>query len=90
MSDAPRIYELGDVELLSGQVLRNARLAYQTHGQLSANGDNVIVLPTFFTGTHQRNQGFFGPGRAIDPDRHFIICPNLFGKIGRASCRERV
>lgn len=70
---------LGDVTLLSGDVLRDARLAYQTYGTLSAARDNVVVLPTFYTGTHRRNEGFFGPGRAIDPARHFIVCPNLFG-----------
>lgn len=73
------IFELGDVPLLSGEVLRDAKLAYRTYGEMSAKGDNVIVLPTFYTGTHRRNEGFFGPGRAIDPDRHFIVCPNLFG-----------
>jgi homoserine O-acetyltransferase len=72
-------YELGDVELLSGEILQNAKLAYKTYGCISAKGDNVIVLPTFYTGTHQRNEGFFGTGRAIDPEKHFIICPNLMG-----------
>ncbi|WP_272009907.1 alpha/beta fold hydrolase [Roseovarius sp. ZX-A-9] len=70
---------LGDVTLLSGEVLHDARLAYKTYGTMTAARDNVVVLPTFYTGTHERNEGFFGPGRAIDPARHFIVCPNLFG-----------
>lgn len=78
------ILELGDLPLLSGEVLKDARLAYQTYGTLSPARDNVIVLPTFYTGTNTRNEGFFGPGRAIDPARHFIISPNLFGN-GRSS-----
>ncbi|MEE9586896.1 MAG: alpha/beta fold hydrolase [Hyphomicrobiaceae bacterium] len=73
------IFELGDVELLSGEQLTDARLAYQTYGTLSGNGDNVVLLPTFYTGTHRRNEGFFGPGRAIDPARHFVVSVNLFG-----------
>ncbi len=77
-------YELGDLPLLSGEVLKDAKIAYQTYGSLSATGDNVIILPTFYTGTNTRNEGFFGPGRAIDPARHFIISPNLFGN-GRSS-----
>jgi homoserine O-acetyltransferase len=36
-------------------------------------------LPTFYTGSHQRNEGFFGKGRAIDPDKHFIVSINMFG-----------
>lgn len=78
------IYELGDFPLLSGEVLKDAKLAYQTYGTMSAARDNVIVLPTFYTGTNSRNEGFFGPGRAIDPSRHFIVSPNLFGN-GRSS-----
>ncbi|MBE1281724.1 MAG: alpha/beta fold hydrolase [Rhodobacteraceae bacterium] len=73
------IFELGDHPLLGGGVLRNARLAYKTYGALSAKGDNVIVMPTFYTGSHGRNEGFFGPGRALDPARHFIVSVNLFG-----------
>lgn len=73
------IFELGDVELLSGETLLDAKLAYQTYGELSPQRNNVVVLPTFYTGTHFRNEGFFGRGRALDPDKHFIISPNLFG-----------
>ena len=79
-----RILELGEFPLLSGETLKDGKLAYQTHGTLSPARDNVIVLPTFYTGTNTRNEGFFGPGRAIDPARHFVVCPNLFGN-GRSS-----
>ena len=54
------IYELGDVALLQGGVLSDAQLAYKTYGTLNSAGDNVILLPTFYTGTHERNEGFFG------------------------------
>lgn len=74
-----RTYALGDVRLQSGETLRNARLAYATYGTLNAAGDNVVLLPTFYTGTHLRNEPLFGPGRAIDPARHFIVSINLFG-----------
>ncbi len=72
-------YELGDITLQSGEVLKQAQLAYQVYGELNASGDNVVVLPTFYTGTHVRNEGFFGEGRAIDPGHHFIVSINLFG-----------
>jgi len=72
-------FELGDVTLLSGEVLSSAFLAYKTYGTLDANKSNVVVLPTFYTGSHQRNEGFFGPGRAIDPDKHFVVSIDMFG-----------
>ncbi len=73
------VFRLGDVELQSGEVLRDARLAYKTYGSLNAARDNVVVIPTFYTGTHVRNESFFGAGRAVDPARHFIVSVNLFG-----------
>ena len=79
-----QVLELGDFPLLSGEVLKDARLAYRSFGTLSPARDNLVVLPTFYTGTDSRNEGFFGAGRAIDPARYFIVSPNLFGN-GRSS-----
>jgi len=73
------LFPLGDVPLQSGQVLPDAQLAYKTYGTLNANRSNAILLPTFYTGTHKRNEGFFGTNRAINPDRHFIVSINMFG-----------
>ena len=73
------IFQLGDVTLLSGEVLLNAKLAYKTYGSLNHNNSNVVLLPTFYTGTHERNEGFFGTDRAINPEKHFIISINMFG-----------
>ena len=75
----PEQLELGDFELQSGQVLLRARLAYVTRGKLNTARDNVVVLPTFYTGTHRQNLALVGPGRALDPERYFIVIPNLFG-----------
>lgn len=72
-------FRLGDLELDSGEVLRDARLAYQTHGELNAARDNCIVFPTYYTGSHDSNARMIGPGRALDPARWFIVVPNLFG-----------
>jgi homoserine O-acetyltransferase len=71
-------FHLGRVKLQSGSTL-DATLVYKTYGVLNAAQDNVVLLPTFYTGTHYRNEGFFGAGRAIDPARHFIVSINLFG-----------
>ena len=73
------IFELGDLDLQAGGKLSDARLAYKTYGQLNAEKNNVVVLPTFYTGSHMRNEGFFGAGRAIDPAKHFIVSVNMFG-----------
>ena len=72
-------FNLGNVKLLSGKILNSAKLIYKTYGKLNKDGSNVVVLPTFYTGTHVRNEGFFGRNRAINPNKHFIISINMFG-----------
>lgn len=79
MSKDFETFQLGDVTLQSGVVLRAAQLAYKTYGELAKDGSNAVLLPTFYTGTHVRNEGFFGRGRAIDPAKHFVVSVNLFG-----------
>ena len=73
------IFELGDVVLQSEITLQQAKLAYKTYGGLDPSRDNVIVMPTFYSGQHADNEAMIGPGRALDPARCFIIVPNMFG-----------
>ena len=72
-------FRLGNVKLLSGKILNSAKLIYKTYGKLNKDRSNVIVLPTFYTGTHIRNEGFIGKNRALNPNKYFIISINMFG-----------
>jgi len=73
------IFDLGDVPLQRGATLRNARLAYKTYGKLDADKSNVIVYPTWYSGQHRDNEWLIGPGMALDPEKYFIIVPNMLG-----------
>lgn len=73
------VFRAGDIVLQSGLTLRDARLAYKTYGTLNASGDNAILLPTYYGGQHTHYEPMIGPGRVLDPERYFIIVPNLFG-----------
>lgn len=73
------IFNLGDVLLQSGVTLPNAYLAYQTYGKLNEQKDNVIVYPTAFGDQHVQNEWLIGSGMALDPEKYFIIVPNLLG-----------
>ena len=64
-------FKLGNVKLLSGKILKSAQLVYKTYGKLNKSGSNVIVLPTFYTGSHIRNEGFIGLFLPIKPS--FLI-----------------
>ena len=39
----------------------------------------VVVMPTYYTGTHRECAKMIGTDRALDPDRYFIVVPNLMG-----------
>ena len=72
-------FNLGNVKLLSGKSLKSTKLVYKTYGKLNKDRSNVILLPTFYTGTHIRNEGFIGKNRALNPNKYFIISINMFG-----------
>jgi homoserine O-acetyltransferase len=73
------IFELGNLPLQSGATIRNAKLAYKTYGTLNADKSNVIVYPTWYSGQHYDNEWLIGEGMALDPQRYFIIIPNMIG-----------
>jgi homoserine O-acetyltransferase len=68
-----------DLDLQSGASLPGARLVYKTYGTLNADRSNAILFPTRFGGTHEHNAFLIKPGMALDPERYFIIVPNMLG-----------
>jgi len=78
-AEATGVFELGDFELQSGEVLREAKLAFATRGTLNPVRSNAVLFPTYYTGTHHDNLKLVQAGRALDPERWFVVVPNLFG-----------
>lgn len=79
MSVDYKLYDLGDFRLQRGATLRGAKLAYKTFGTLSPAKDNAIVYPTWYSGQHPDNEWLIGKGMALDPEKYFIIIPNMLG-----------
>ena len=73
------IFDAGDVVLQSGRTFPSMKIAYKTWGRLDADRSNVIVYPTSFSAQHHDTQWLIRPGGALDPERYFIVIPNLFG-----------
>lgn len=76
------IYAIGNFELESGEVLPDARIAYRSWGRLSPTGTNAVVVCHALTGSTDVDlwwSGLLGSGRALNPDRDFIICCNVLG-----------
>ena len=71
-------FELGDFTLQSGTVIPDAFMGFATHGSLNDTRDNVIVYPTWYLGQHVGAEPYIGSGKALDPDRYFIVVPDMF------------
>ena len=76
-------FELGDFQLENRQVIESGFLTYVTHGTLNEQESNaVLVLPALMA-THHRHDFLIGPGKALDPEKFFIIAADTLGN-GRA------
>jgi homoserine O-acetyltransferase len=73
-----------------GGVLAGARIAYETWGKLDARASNAILILTGLSPSAHAASGpldtspgwweeMIGPGKAIDTDRWFVVCPNSLG-----------
>jgi homoserine O-acetyltransferase len=79
VSTEPETFDLGDFELDGGVTLPDAKLAYTTYGTLGDARDNVIVWPSWFTGSHAEHEWMIGDGDALDTSQYFVVVPSLFG-----------
>ena len=74
------VHSIGRFDLEEGGVIPDLQLAVATRGTLNADKSNAILIPTWFSGTHQTwDQIYIGEGRALDPEKYFIIVVNQIG-----------
>lgn len=76
----PLIMEIGDIETVSGGLIPNAHIAYQTFGEFT--GNNAVLICHALTGT-SNVAGWWdrvvGPGLGIDTNKFFVTGNNLLG-----------
>ena len=83
-------FTIRDFRLHSGIVLPTATIAYKTLGTLSPARDNAVLIthgntsgPQMIDPGGSTGEGSWselvGPGKAVDTDRYFAICPNMLG-----------
>lgn len=75
---------IGRLELEEGGVIDDCQLAVATHGRLNDAKDNAIVVPTWYSGTHQIWDAYIGTDHALNPDEWFIVSINQIGN-GRST-----
>ncbi len=81
----------GPLRLDGGTLLSPVAIAYETYGRLDADGGNAVLVCHALTGDQHvasphpvtGKPGWWtrmiGPGKPIDPARHFIVCANVLG-----------
>ncbi len=86
----PKTLEISDFRLQSGTVMGDVTIAYRTLGVLAPKRDNAVLVthgytsgpqmiePGGSTGEGSWNE-LVGPGKAVDTNRYFAICPNMLG-----------
>lgn len=71
-------FALGDLPLVSGAVLKDARLSWRSHGTLSPGRDNVILYPTSYGARHPELTWLIGKDGILDPTRWFVLQVDMF------------
>ncbi len=81
----------GTLHLECGEILSPFTIAYETYGELNPDKSNAILVCHALTGdqyaasTHPVTgkpgwwEIMIGPGKPIDTDKYFILCPNVIG-----------
>jgi homoserine O-acetyltransferase len=69
-----QLYSEGDLKLESGEAIKDFSISYVTHGKLNEKKSNAILMVTAVGGNHHRIDFMIGPGKALDPEKYFIIC----------------
>ena len=81
----------GPLALDGGASLAQIEVGYETYGALNADASNAVLICHALTGdqhvasNHPRTgkPGWWtrmvGPGKPIDPARHFVVCANVLG-----------
>jgi len=80
------------LKLDSGHTLNSYEIVYETYGELNADKSNAILICHALSGTHHaagyhsmedKKPGWWdtciGPGKAIDTDKFYVVCPNNIG-----------
>ncbi|HEY3874736.1 MAG TPA: alpha/beta fold hydrolase, partial [Candidatus Kapabacteria bacterium] len=68
--------------LESGATLSEVTIQFHTYGEWNEDRSNAIVVCHALTGSANVQEwwsGIFGAGRLLDPQKYFIIVPNLLG-----------
>ena len=71
--------QLGDLQLESGEVIKDFRMTYITFGKLNAGKSNAILSIHGLQGNRNSQSAWVRPGGAFDTNKYFVIQPDTLG-----------
>jgi homoserine O-acetyltransferase/O-succinyltransferase len=72
-----QIASLGNFRFESGETIDELKVSYVTYGKLNAARDNAVLSLQHFAGDHHDNEFLIGPGKALDPEKYFVIATDF-------------
>ena len=72
-----QIASLGSFRFESGETIDDLKVSYVTYGKLNAARDNAVLSLQHFAGDHHDNEFLIGPGKALDPEKYFVIATDF-------------
>lgn len=70
---------IGDLKLLSGDIIKNCKIGYRTFGNFNDDSSNVIIYPTWFGGTTEGIETLIKKYSFVDSSKYFIIAIDALG-----------
>ncbi len=74
-----KFFALGDMRLESGEHLRNARLCYQVVGTPNRARDNLVLIPSYYGGTHWGSLPLLGADGPLGTGDYCVVLTDLLG-----------
>jgi homoserine acetyltransferase len=87
-----RCFVISKFRLHDGAVIPEAKIAYETYGQLAPDRSNAVLITHGYTSTHHAAgrkpananlagwwDGLIGPGKAMDTHKLFVLSSNKLG-----------
>ena len=72
---------LDDLNLTSGEVINDCQIGFRTYGKLNPAKDNVVVMPTWHTGSTLDLEKYelIGPNKLLDTNQYFVVTVDALG-----------
>ncbi len=74
-----QFFDLGDLKLVSGEILKDSKIGYRTFGKMNQEKSNVVAYLSWYAGSSEDMTGALGRDKFIDTNKYFTILIDALG-----------